>query len=361
MSSMMKRTLVIINSEQFGYNPATYYYCKYLRNRYKVTYIGWDHGLKKINMPGVRIEYARRSGGLAIRVVRFLKKILVLTSSTNSIIFIKHFKGISTIIRLARRHNPLVLDIRTGSIESNRLKRFIADCIIKFESKLFKNVTVISQSLASRLGLIRRATLLPLGADIISETNKSFTDLNLLYVGTLYNRNIDQAVKGFAGFYQNHRKDISTQFTIIGAGLGSEVEFLKSLVKKLHIDDVVHIIGRVPHDQLQKYFDSHNVGVSYIPITDYYDVQPATKTFEYLLSGMPVIATANYENKLAINESNGIVTGDTAEEFSQGIVDLYNKRSLYNSSRIRNDAYGYKWENIVADLSIYLESISEKI
>jgi len=42
----------------------------------------------------------------------------------------------------------------------------------------------------------------------------------------------------------------------------------------------------------------------------YYDCQPATKTFEYILSGMVCIATSTYENKKLINNINGVLCND---------------------------------------------------
>ena len=46
-------------------------------------------------------------------------------------------------------------------------------------------------SLAEKLGIALKAHILPLGADVISSVNKTFDSLHLLYVGTLFNRNID--------------------------------------------------------------------------------------------------------------------------------------------------------------------------
>lgn len=40
----------------------------------------------------------------------------------------------------------------------------------------------------------------------------------------------------------------------------------------------------------------------YVPITDYYEYQPPTKTFEYVLSGLLCLATATSSNKEVITE-----------------------------------------------------------
>lgn len=257
-----------------------------------------------------------------------------------------------------RSNNPLILDIRTLSIVPSKAKRYLDNSLLKLESKLFKNITVISKSLATKLGLAGTATLLPLGADSISKKRKDFNKFNLLYVGTLYNRNIEKAIEAFALFCKEKKNTIPVKFTIIGEGSGEELELLRATVKRLNLGEKVHILGRIPHNQLQKHFDTHNVGVSYIPMTTYYDLQPATKTFEYLLSGMPVIATATSENKLVINESNGVISDDTVEGFSKGIVLLHNRLSSFNSTTIRHNSSTYRWNKIIDHLAHYIQTIS---
>jgi nucleoside-diphosphate-sugar epimerase len=76
--------------------------------------------------------------------------------------------------------------------------------------------------------------------------------------------------------------------------------------------------GRVEHI----YFDIHNIGVSYIPMLKCFDNQPPTKTFEYLLSGMPVIATATNANKDIINDVNGVLINDNSEEVYNGLTAI---------------------------------------
>jgi glycosyltransferase involved in cell wall biosynthesis len=352
----MKPRLIILNQEQFGYNPATYYYCKYLRNRYSITYIGKDHGLETIDMSEVEIVNINNKNRL-LRIVNLIKEVLKHTSSNKTIIFIKYFRVVCTFVRILRPNNPQIIDIRSSSIEPSMFRRFFEDMLLKTETTFFKNITVISYSLAQRLKLQSRCSILPLGAEALSKDNKTFDKLKLLYVGTLHNRNIHKSIEGFAKFYKTNKKAHNSTFTIIGAGLGTEVEQLKNLVKELKLQGAVHILGRVPHNQIQQYFDIHNIGVSYIPLTPYYDVQPPTKTFEYLLSGLAVIATETYENKLIIDQTNGILIGDSAEDFYRGLEEIKSQLQHFNSETIRNQSLKYEWQNITHSLDQYLQKI----
>lgn len=309
-----------------------------------------------MSLTDVKVVYVKRKRDIG-RIFLFLKEVLYRTKSPDTIIFIKYFKVISTITRLLRRNNPLVLDIRTGSVEPSPLLRFIQDTILKIECLFFNNITVISKGLACKLELEKKSTILPLGADIISETTKKFDSLRLLYVGTLYNRNINKALEGFVKFYYSSPEIKSARFTIIGDGPSDEVKQLKKIVTNHNLQGVVDVIGVVPHNQLKPYFDDHNVGLSYVPMTPYFDVQPPTKTFEYLLSGMAVIATATSENRRVINESNGVLTGDSPEAIAQGLVSLKKKMAMFNSNRIRKNGSQYSWEKITRKLDWYLQEV----
>jgi glycosyltransferase involved in cell wall biosynthesis len=333
--------------EQFGYNNATYYYSKYLRSDFNIVYICWDHGLPRNEIDGVKVVYVNRRGNIMIRTLRFLQTTLSCSIDRQGIIFIKYFKGVSLALRLLKPHFLFVLDIRTGSVNENLLVRAFEDMRLKLETRFFRYVTVISRSLSEKMNISDRAHVLPLGADVISFKKKIFDNLHLLYVGTLYNRNLEITLHGFKLFYDAFRYQIPISYTVIGDGPNKESQKLKALVSDYGLSDVVTVAGYMPHTDLALYFDTCNIGVSYVPLTDYYDCQPVTKTFEYLLSGMPVIATNTSENRAVINPRNGILIGETADDFYQGLKKIHENRMSFDSNNIRLSNTRYKWENIV--------------
>jgi len=353
---MKQKRLLIIHQQQFGYHSDTYYYCKYLRNSFDISYICWDYNEKRILLTGINVIYISRRGNLALRNARFILQVVNELKNDYDFHFIKYFRGCS-FLRIAHCKPNFLLDIRSSSVTKKRLNRLVYNLLITIESKFFKYISVISKSLAQKLGFSNKVYILPLGADVISSTKKTFNSMKLLYVGTLYNRNIDQTIKGFSKFYHEYKDRIQIQYTIVGSGFTTEEEELKEIVKYEKIGASVEIAGYIPHDKLKPFFDSHNIGVSYIPKTEYFDVQPPTKSFEYLLSGMPVIATDTLENKAVINNKNGVLINDTAEDFYQGLVRVYTNRKKYNSNDIRADSMQYTWKKIVDDLSLMLHSL----
>ncbi len=358
----MKKKIIIINQTPFGHHSITYYNCKYLKDDYDIIYVCWDHGLPKIEMNCVQVIYVSRKGGVLVRTARFLRQALEqIDNNRKAKVFIKYFKVVSLVLRLLRSRRCFILDIRTGSIHKNSLVRRFKDARLKFEARFFRHVTINTHTLAEKLGIAHKAHILPIGADVISSAEKQFDKLRLLYVGTFFTRNIDVTIHGFKRFYEEFKNRIPISYTIIGTGPGNEEQALKDLVARYGLKKIIRVTGVIPHTELKTWFDTANIGVSYVPLTDYHDCQPITKTFEYLRSGMPVIATNTSEQRKAINRGNGVLVGETAEEFYSGLKTIFDNRTSFDSKEIRTSSMGYSWEKIVqGNLKVYLENLGEK-
>ena len=351
-----KKKLLILNQNQFGSLIDTYFYCKYLRYRFNITLICWDYSLPKQVLNEVAVIYVSRNGNIITRNIRYI--IMAYTwikKNPCDICFITYFRGCS-VLKLMFLNLCFVFDIRTASVSAKPLIRIVYNKFMMFESYFFRHVTVISESLADKLNLSKKANILPLGSEPISNTLKNFDTLRLLYVGTLDSRDIDKTLIAFSAFYSDHKNDVSMQYTIVGDGPNGEVEVLKNIVDKYSLSGVVDVVGRVPFSELKPYFDTHNIGISFVPLTDYFDAQPVTKTFDYLLSGMPVVATATSENKKVISELNGVLIDETEDGFYKGLeVILSNK--MYNSTEIVSMSSKYNWTGIVSELGDYLTKL----
>lgn len=345
---MEKRTkLLILNRAQFGYHIDSYYYCKYLNSSFNVTYMCWDYKYPYIEIPGVKVVYVSRKKSKIIRYANFVIKSISNCQKHNGIVFIDYFP-LCFLIKLFAPHNKYVVDIRTGYIVQNIIKLTILNYFLSWEARLFRNITIISSSLARKLGLDKNKTkVIPLGADIIFEGSKQFNELRLIYVGTFHMRNLEQTILGFAQFYRENKSSLEMSYVIIGAGYRQEEKKFEAMIKEEGMDGVIRLIGSVKHENLKPYFEKQNVGVSYIPLTSYFDCQPPTKTFEYMLSGMPVIATSTYENSQVVNNGNGVLINDDASSFREGLKKLVGNKDVFDSMKIRRNCEKYKWEHII--------------
>lgn len=344
----MMRVLILCTS-QFGYHLDTYYYCKYAHEMLEITYLGFEGTRRQLPMKGVHVKKVSYKGNKIRRWFRWVWAALSESSKEYDVVFVKYFPGCA-IVKIVASERTFVLDVRTGAIEQRPWRRALLDFILRCESFVFQNITVISTGLAEKLKLPpNKIHLLPLGADPIACAPKRFERIDLLYLGTFSGRDLEKTIIGFARFYHEKKKDISMTFTLVGDGYSCEREKLQRLATELGLEGSVNLPGFIHHKDLNEYWMRSNVGVSFIPINDIYDAQPPTKTFEYILAGMPVIATSTTANKHIINDVNGTLIADTSDGFYMGLKEILRNRTKYHSDRIRATCANFHWAKIVKE------------
>jgi glycosyltransferase involved in cell wall biosynthesis len=302
-----------------------------------------------MELPGVNVRYVTRQGSLPIRNFRLLKNFNAEIKKSYDAIFVNYIRGIS-LVKLLNPSKNIIFDIRTLSVSPSLLRRGTYNFFLKLESLFFKNVSIVSDDIAKNIG-IKNYFLLPLGADAISPSSAKSAaktdDLHLLYVGTLRNRDIIKCVKGFHK-YCVRNLDEQAKFTIVGDSTHDELVEIKKYVTDNNLENQVITVGRVPHNELETFFKQANVGVSFIPMTKYYDFQPPTKTFEYLLSGIPVIATKTRANKeILINTSDSVLINDDENEFAGAVSRFKNNISNVNSAAVAAGVQTFSWKSII--------------
>jgi glycosyltransferase involved in cell wall biosynthesis len=360
---LIKKKLLIIDKSQFGYHTDSYKYCQYLKNNFDITYICFDVNQKKKKEDGIKILYVPHKGSFlqkGINYIRFCRRYI--KNNQTDLIFVVYFQ-MASLLSLTLPAKKFILDIRTGSDDKNIVKRKIFDLIMRFESRFFKHITIVTECLGKKLRLkAAKYHILPLGSDTLSTTEKSFETIKLLYVGTLYVRNIHETVLGLSYFIKKlDRQDVVITYDIFGFGTKGEENLLKKTISKTNLESTVKFHGRKNHDELKPYFDHCNIGVSYIPIIDYFQCQPPTKTFEFINAGLPCIATSTKENKRLITQENGLLCKDTASSFSETLMKFFISRNTYDSKRIRESLKSHSWENIVQNnLLVYLNRMEQQ-
>ena len=350
---MIKNKVLIIAPYQFGELSDCYYWAKYASlEGWKVTYIGYKYAnrpIKERKCKGVHVIGVHHFNN------RYLLGLCFFFTIIYEIIIHKHNNIIACKFPYADKlsslfpHKNLILDIRTLSIDKSKEVREQADIQLKNMAKKFKHCSVISEGVRKKLGI--KADILPLGAECISKTSKDFSDLKLFYIGTFNNRQLVIFLKGVALFYQKYNIPIS--FDLVGGGNEEEETKLKQEIKNKKLKNVT-LHGYLTHDEAQKFFDTCNVGVCYIPITEYYEHQPPTKLYEYLLSGMVCIATKTKSNQDVINENLGVLTEDNEHSICESIYQLYLQRKNYSSAKIVSETKKYHWKYVIKNIFLKL-------
>ncbi|NLM68362.1 MAG: glycosyltransferase family 4 protein [Enterococcus sp.] len=363
MSSLLKNRqrpkILFVCRKQFGYSIDNYFHCKYLRRYFDITYISPDVGWERVFLEGVLTEYVEFKKNKILNNLDFyLKIVLSIKKRAFELIYLNR-SFFFFIFKILNPSKIFIYDIRSGIITLSSLKRYFKTSLIKLDLFFYKNVTVISDNLAKQLG-IKNYHLLPLGAEEFNLPARNFNDIKLVYVGSFNNRNIEDTIEGFGLFLKDIEDPPKISYHIYGFGnLESEKKIHNAITGK-GLQNFVFFHGKILHKDLPLILAKYNVGVSYIPITLYFDAQPPTKTFEYLLAGMPVIATRTIENEKIINEANGVLIQDNPEAFKDGLNNICRKIAAnhFNSDKIIRNCLPYSWENIVVgNFKPYLESL----
>jgi len=356
--------ILIIRAGPFGFATDAYELSKYLTRRHSVTYLCFCDRETMYCSDGMVpeslvVKAIDREDCLLLRAWKWLTSCISTCRENYDLIYLYYFP-LCSLVRLAFQNKLFILDIRSGSILPNHLKRNLLNLLIRVESMAFDHITGISESMCDYLHLPSSKTrICPLGANPVDIAAKKFSRVHLLYVGTFFNRNLDDTIKGFARYFMEKAGQMDLRYTLVGDSPGGDRQRICSLVQELGLVNVIDLPGYIRHDRLKSFYEGCNVGVSYVPITPYYDCQPPTKTFEYLFAGMPVIATATTENKRVIKDDNGVLIGDTPEDFYRGLCTLTSRLSTYDSRKIKDSVSEYSWHNIMTNNALpFIESVA---
>jgi glycosyltransferase involved in cell wall biosynthesis len=353
---MMKPKLVILNIYQLGYHTDTYNYCYFLREEYDITYASFNQGFKDLSIEGVRSISIEQPRGFLNLILGYIKLAKLIKQEKPDIVFMVYVRFIS-IVKFFIPRTHFIFDVRTGSLFPGELKRKLWNLLILAESLGFKYITVISEGLRNDLKLPdKKCHWLPLGGNKKDFIN-DYSSIRLLYIGTLDRRNIPYTIEGLE-IYKRRYPEIDITYDIVGYGKSATEELLRSAIIKSKLQDIVSFHGRIPYAKIDEYLFKCNIGIVFVPNTPYYQYQPSTKLFEFLLAGVPVLATKTFENKLIVNDSNGILIDDDPEGFSSGLTLICNRIRLFKENVIQDSVSEYCWEQIVKN---HLKPILYKI
>ncbi|MDD3562954.1 MAG: glycosyltransferase [Candidatus Cloacimonetes bacterium] len=296
----------------------------------KEPYHSANHQLQLLGRPdGIRNRFIGVFDELmfVLRAVKEMKKI-------KADLVLVHSHRLAFLYPLLARSENYVLVLYTTAVSTSTMKRKFWDSWEKLVMLPYKKFFVATPEMIDLFGLKEdNCYVTRWGMRPISVTKKSFSSLSLLYIGVLSGRRIDETIAGLRIFLDKH-KDVTASYSIIGSGKPEYVEAIRSAIKHNALEEIVTYYGYLPDNEIIPYFDRCNVGVSYVPITPYYTDVIVTKTVEYLLSGLAVIATNTNKNRAMISDDNGVLVSDDPESFAEGLEKIYKSLSSYNSQTI---------------------------
>ena len=170
--------------------------------------------------------------------------------------------------------------------------------------------------------------------------------LRLVYVGSVQKaRGRDVMLEGMAYAIT---QGANARLTIVGANAG-ELSYCNSYAAKLGIAEHVDIVGRVPGSAIPGYLHGADMGVCLWEDQPWWRFNPPTKLFEYLVAGLPVMASNIRTHTEYIRDgSNGIIFEYDSRSFGQAVVRVCAQAAMLApmSQTALSESARYTWETI---------------
>ena len=182
--------------------------------------------------------------------------------------------------------------------------------------------------------------------------------LRLVYTGTVApERGRDIMLEGLA---LANRGEARARLTIIGAS-AEQASYCRMRAEQLGITEYLEILPRVSGHLIPSLLADADLGVCIWEDRIYWRFNPPTKLFEYLVSGLPVLASDIRTHTQYINDwENGRIFEYSAASFAEKIVELWARRSELPVLKRNAAASGekYLWQRIEPDFVRAVSSIA---
>lgn len=151
---------------------------------------------------------------------------------------------------------------------------------------------------------------------------------------------------------------VNTNIKVMLVGGGPDLDNLKELSKKLHLEDYIIFTDKVNYDLVPAYFNTFNVIVSFSKT----ETQGLT-IIEGLAASKPTICIEDDSFKAMIEPNYNGYLFKNDNEFKDYIFKLMNDKKLYKdmSTNARNSTYKYSKEVFASEvLKVYHKAIEKK-
>ncbi len=158
--------------------------------------------------------------------------------------------------------------------------------------------------------------------------------LELIYVGTISGpRGRDVMIEGLAQAVSMGCKHV--RLTLVGANQ-EQMTFCQNKVNALGVANYITILPRVNGDKIPELLKSGDVGICLWEDRPWWRFNPPTKLFEYLVAGLPVLASnIRTHTRYIKNWENGLIFDYDAHAFAHAIKQLLDHQDKIRVMRAR--------------------------
>ena len=276
-------------------------------------------------------------------IVAFIKLLLLSFKRKYSIIQVHNLPDYLVFVGVLHKlfGAKLILDIHDPSVDlfeekwpgkRNRIIKYFVKKAEKYSCKISDHLITVTNTCKERLvtrgNPSEKITLILNSANdniFVFNDRRRFVEIKegakILYYGTIAQRfGLHNSVKAMQALL----KDIPNSIlNIYGRYEENYRKKLEKLITEFGLDENVKLNDKVTREQIPALINNHDIGVIPHLITNYSNLGLPTKAFEFITSGLPVIATKSKE-LYSIMMGNGItfVEKGSPEELSEAIKYL---------------------------------------
>lgn len=180
--------------------------------------------------------------------------------------------------------------------------------------------------------------------------------LELIYTGTVHKaRGRDVMLEAMA---MAIKAGVPGHLTMVGAS-PEELDYCNAYAQRLGIAHAVTMHGRVPGQEIPGYIAQADAGICIWEDQPWWRFNPPTKLFEYLVAGLPVLASDIRTHTQYISHGqNGLIFDYDSGSLAQAIQALWERRADLPAFKQRafDSSTPYLWENIEP---VFLQTIEK--
>lgn len=183
--------------------------------------------------------------------------------------------------------------------------------------------------------------------------------LRLIYVGSVQrDRGRDVMLEAMAMLSRGPKV---AHLTIVGAS-EEQLAYCREYVEQAGIEDIVTVRGRVPGREIPGFFAQADAGICLWEDWPWYRFNPPTKLFEYLVAGLPVLASdIRTHTEYVKDGANGLVFDYGGAGLATAIQRLWvmRERLPQLKAAARQSSLPYRWDAIEPEFLAAVDGLAQ--
>ena len=196
------------------------------------------------------------------------------------------------------------------------------------------------------------------GVALLKGSVKTNDPVQLIYVGSVQkDRGRDVMLEAIAAVNQHEK---IAHLTIVGAS-HEQYQYCHTALIKLRITNSVTIHGKVAGYMIPGFMQQADAGLCLWQDLAWYQFNPPTKLFEYLVAGLPVLASNIRTHTQYIEDGfNGIIFEYDSANLARAIQTIWQRREelLQMKTRTSQASSVYLWKNIELNFLKAVEKVA---